>query len=262
MKRFCKLLRKDLEASRLPVLFLSGATLALMAYVRLRLANSPVFVETAESYWPSGYLVLALILPITFFPLWLVWRSLQTLRSEWREDTIYTLMALPVPGWQVMLSKLIGLCVEYTTLFVVTMGGFLLFLGRVLELDRVLPGPAWVAVNAFWVYVGGLLLFAALAVQVQLAFVVGKMVGRAHGLVALWAWILAVWFSTRVSGLLQPLFSWLPPVPLHELLRLDELGEGVLLLVYPEKYVVFGLVTVLFFILTGLLFERHMEISS
>ncbi|WP_461369878.1 hypothetical protein, partial [Candidatus Darwinibacter acetoxidans] len=84
MKRFCKLLRKDLEASRMPVLFLSGATLALMAYVRLRLANSPVFVETAESYWPSGYLVLALILPITFFPLWLVWRSLQTLRSEWR----------------------------------------------------------------------------------------------------------------------------------------------------------------------------------
>ena len=36
MKRFCKLMRKDLEASRLPELFLSGATLALMAYVRAR----------------------------------------------------------------------------------------------------------------------------------------------------------------------------------------------------------------------------------
>jgi hypothetical protein len=101
-----------------------------------------------------------------------------------------------------------------------------------------------------------------LAVQVQLAFVVSKMVGRAQGLVALWAWILAVWFSTRVSELLQPLFSWVPPVRLHELLRLDELGAGVLLLVYPAKYVVFGLVTVLLFILTGLLFERRMEISG
>ena len=196
MIRFCLLLRKDLVASRLPVLFRSGASLALMAYVRLRLANSPVFVETAEGNWTTGYLVLDVMLPITFFPLWVDWRSLQTLRSEWREDTINTLMALPVPGWQVMLSKLIGLCVEYTTLFVVTMGGFLLFLGRVLELDRVLPGPTWVAVNAFWVYVGGLLLFAALAVEVKLAFVVGKLVGWSLGFVALWARILAVWCST------------------------------------------------------------------
>ena len=82
-------------------------------------------------------------------------------------------------------------------------------------------------------YVGGLLLFAALAIQVQLAYVVSKMVGRAQGLVALWAWILAIWFCTRVSELLQPLFSWLPPVPLLELLRLVVLGEEVLLLVYP-----------------------------
>ena len=80
MKRFCKLLRKDLEASRLPVLFLSGATLALIAFVRARLANSPVFVETAEGYWPAGYLVLAVMLPFTFFPLWVVSRCLHTVR--------------------------------------------------------------------------------------------------------------------------------------------------------------------------------------
>ena len=186
MKRFLKLVRKDLETGRLPVLLLSGITLALMVWARLRLVNAPAVVETAESYWPSIYLVLALAVPVTFFPLWLIWRSVQTLRLEWRDDTIYTLLALPVPGWQIMLAKLVSLCMEYTVLFAVATGGALLLFGGVLNMGTALPGPSWVALNIFWLYLGGLLLFTALAVQTQLAVVVGKMVGRVQGIVTLW----------------------------------------------------------------------------
>lgn len=113
MKRFLKLVLKDLEGSRLPTLFLSGITLVFMAFVRYKVSFGS---------WHSQMSVLAVALPTAFFPLWLIWRSFQTLRSEWREDTVYTLLALPVPGWQVMLAKLVSLCVEYSVLFAVTVG--------------------------------------------------------------------------------------------------------------------------------------------
>lgn len=262
MKRFLKLVRKDLETGRLPVLLLSGITLALMVWARLRLVNAPAVVETAESYWPSIYLVLALAVPVTFFPLWLIWRSVQTLRLEWRDDTIYTLLALPVPGWQIMLAKLVSLCMEYTVLFAVATGGALLLFGGVLNMGTALPGPSWVALNIFWLYLGGLLLFTALAVQTQLAVVVGKMVGRVQGIVTLWVWILAVWFTSRLAELLQPLFRWLPVLRLHELMRLDELETQIILEVHPAGQVGFWLATIGIFVLTGVLFERCVEVND
>ncbi|HPT83868.1 MAG TPA: hypothetical protein PLM25_08250 [Limnochordia bacterium] len=254
MKRFLKLLRKDLEASRLPVFFLAGITLILMAVLRWRIA---------QGAWHPQVSVLGVAVPLTFFPLWLIWRSFQTLRAEWREDTVYTLLVLPVPGWQVLLAKLAGLLVEYSVLFAATVGGTFLFFGGLMdELWEVIPGPWWLAWNALWVYVTGAFVLATLAIHVQLAFVVSKMVGRLQGLVALWVLFLSTWLTDRAALLLEPLFRWLPTIRLHEFLQLTRFDEGIILEWQPAGQIGAAFATVGLLFLTGLLFERFLEING
>ncbi|HHT42136.1 MAG TPA: hypothetical protein GX014_01855 [Firmicutes bacterium] len=254
MKRFLKLVLKDLEGSRLPTLFLSGITLVFMAFVRYKVSFGS---------WHSQMSVLAVALPTAFFPLWLIWRSFQTLRSEWREDTVYTLLALPVPGWQVMLAKLVSLCVEYSVLFAVTVGGTSLFFGGLLdELWSMVSSLSWVVWNGFWVYAAGLAVYSSLIIYIQLAFVVSKMVGKVQGLVALWVWVLASWLADKAAVLLAPLFRWLPTLRLHEFLRLNELDSGIVFEWHPAGQIGLVLATVAFFFLTGYLFEHYVEINE
>ncbi len=254
MKRFLKLLSKDLEASRLPVFFLASITLALMAFLRLRIA---------QGAWDPEVFVLGVIAPMTFFPLWLIWRSFQTLRVEWREDTVYTLLVLPVPGWQVMLAKLASLLVEYSVLFTAAVGGTFLFSSGLMdELWEVIPGSGWLAWNVLWVYVTGALILGAVAVHVQLAFVVSKMVGRLQGLVALWVLILSTWLVDRAAVLLEPLFRWLPTIRLHELLQLNKVNPGIIFEWQPAGQIGAVVATAGLLLLTGFLFEHFVEING
>lgn len=253
MKRFWKLLRKDLEGSRVPTLFLSGIILALMAYVRYRIATGA---------WIPPTLIVAVAVPTAFCPLWLIWRSFQSLRTEWREDTIYTLLTLPAPGWQIMLAKVVSLCLEYTILYAVTAGGTFLFFGRLLEdLWNLVPSPGWLAWNLLWVYAVGLVIFAGIFIHVQLAFVVGKMVGRFQGLVYLWVLVLTSWIGDRLAALIRPLFIWLPTLRLHEFLRLGEVDPSIILEWHPAGQIGLALAAVGFLFVTGYLFEHFVEIN-
>ncbi|NMB01479.1 MAG: hypothetical protein GX971_08200, partial [Firmicutes bacterium] len=159
MRHFLRLLRKDLEASRLPVGFLSGITLIIMLFVRFKISSGA---------WAAENFVAAVAIPVAFMPLWLIWQSFQTLRSEWREDTVYTLLVLPVAGWKVMLAKLVSIWVEYSVLCVATVGGTLIFFGTFLEeLFRALPSVSWAIWNGFMVYLLGLAILSSVVIFVQ-----------------------------------------------------------------------------------------------
>lgn len=254
MSRFFRLLRKDLEASRMPVGFLSGITIGIMIFVRMKIASGA---------WPAETTVAAVAIPLAFIPLWIFWQSFQTLRSEWREDTVYTLLVLPVPGWQVMLSKLISIWMEYTVLLAVTITGTLLFFGRMLEnFWNALPSMSWVISNGLIIYLFSLTILAFFIVFVQLSFVVSKMVGRFQGIVAIWVWVLSSWLVQKLGFILEPLFRWLPPLPLHKLMRLDELGRGITLDGNLAPLIGAWLGVIVLFWLTSYLFEHYVEING
>lgn len=253
MKRFAKLLSKDLEANRLPVLFLAGMILILMAYARFKLAQYP---------WAQYHLFYAVALPAGFLPFWLIWQSFQTLRSEWREDTVYTLLVLPVSGWQVLLAKLVSICLEYTFLFWVITGGTWLFFKNVLvELWTFVPDSLWLVWNLFWLYAAGLLGVAVLVIYVQLGFVVSKLVGRLQALVALWVWVLGAWLVDRVGLLLQPLLGWLPSISVDRLLGWERVHIDLSVDLNLAPPVGAGLALVGLFFLAGYLFEHYLEIN-
>lgn len=254
MSRFYRLLRKDLEASRWPLVFLSGITVGIMLFVRHRVSTGA---------WPPTGAIAAVVIPLTFLPLWLMWQSFQTLRSEWREDTVYTLLVLPVPGWQIMLSKLVSIWVEYTVLLAVTLGGTLLFFWGMLEdALRTLPSVSWAVSNGLLIYLASLAILASFVIFVQLAFVVGKMVGRLQGIVAIWTLVLASWLVDKLGMLFEPLFRWIPSLPLHRLLRLHELGRDVTLEwnLAPEIGTWLGILAL--FWATSYLFEHYVEVNG
>lgn len=254
MKRFLKLLQKDLEASRLPVAFLSGITLAIMVFFRYKISSGA---------WPVEAAVGAVAIPAMFLPLWLMWQSFQTLRSEWREDTVYTLLVLPVPGWQVMLAKLVSICAEYTVLFVVAVAGaFSFFWGLLEPLFTILPSISWLLWNMFLLYLASLIALAGFVIFVQLAFVVSKMVGRLQGLVSIWTLVLANWAVTRLAVIIEPLFRWIPAIPLHSVFRLQELERNIVLELNLAPHIGLFLGSIAVFCLTSYLFENYVEING
>ncbi|MCK9526894.1 MAG: hypothetical protein M0R49_13335 [Limnochordia bacterium] len=254
MRRFLRLLQKDLQASLLPMGFLSGITIIIMFFTRFR-------IETAG--WPVEASMLAVSIPLVFLPLWLLWQSFQTLRTEWREDTVYTLLVLPVPGWQVMVAKLFAIWIEYTALLAVAIVGALVFFTPLVrEAIEVLPSVFWVVRNGVLLYLASLLMLASVVIFVQLAFVVGKMVGRVQGLVALWTLILSGWLVEKLGALLEPIFRWIPTLPLHKIFRLDELRQGMVAdwNLAPQIGTWLGIVAML--ALTSYLFEHYVEVNG
>ena len=254
MKRFLRLLRKDLQASLLPMGFLSGITIILMFLIRFKISTGS---------WPVEASLAAVAIPLVFLPLWLLWQSFQTLRSEWREDTVYTLLVLPVPGWKVMLAKLSAIWVEYTGLLAVTVIGTLLFFAPLVqEAMQVVPSVAWLVRNGLLLYLVSLATLASVVIFVQLAFIVGKMVGRLQGLVAIWTLILSGWLVDKLGVLLEPLFRWLPTLPVHRLFRLEEVRQGIVVEwnLAPEIGTWLGILAML--VLTSYLFEHYVEVNG
>lgn len=254
MKRFLRLLRKDLQASLLPMGFLSGITIILMFFIRFKISTGA---------WPVEASLAAVAIPLVFLPLWLLWQSFQTLRSEWREDTVYTLLVLPVPGWKVMMAKLSAIWVEYTGLLVVTVIGALLFFAPLVqEAMQVVPSVAWAMRNGLLLYLVSLATLASVVIFVQLAFIVGKMVGRLQGLVAIWTLILSGWLVDKLGVLLEPLFRWLPTLSVHKLFRLEEVRQGIVVEwnLAPEIGTWLGVLAML--VLTSYLFEHYVEVNG
>lgn len=252
MKRFWRLLKKDLEAMRWPVGIFAGVTAGIMVFVRFRVSHG-LSLEVVPA--------LTVALPLGVLPFWLLWQSLQSLRMEWREDTVYTLLSLPVPGWWITLSKLVRVWIEYTLIVAVVATGNLLlfsdvvrlFLGdvSVMALGRIL----------FLFYLSSLAIIAVFVTIIQLVFVVSKLVGRVQGLVALWAGILALWTTGAVSRLLEPLFRWVPPISVDRLFRLGELGRVPMDVSFSPRVEVWLAVLGLF-ALTAYLLEHFVEIDG
>lgn len=253
MAKFLRLLRKDLEASRWPIGVFSGLIILLMLLFNYKISTG----------WAPESALIAVSLPLMFLPLWLVWQSFQTLRTEWKEDTVYTLLVLPVPGWYLTLAKILALLVEYTVILAVTLGGAKLILGSIFSENLPLASLGWLIRNGLIVYLFSLCVLVAVIIFIQLAFVVSKMIGRLQGLVALWVLVLANWLVNQLGFLVEPLFRWLPPLPIDRIFRLEQVNLKFEYLNYqlaPKMGTILGII--LLFALTGWLMEHFVEIND
>lgn len=254
MKKFWALLQKDLKTARLPVGLFLGISLGLMVFVRFKIATGSLREDNIG---------IAIVLPLMVLPFWLIWQSMQGLRSEWREDTIYNLLALPASGWQVLGSKLASLVLEYSTVVFINVVSFtLLFLPFYQHIWAVLPGPLWTLRNGFLVYLLSLYILVSFAIVVNFSFLVSKLMGRFQAIFYVWTFVLSIWLRNLAGELLLPYFSKLPPVPLHSLLRLEEFGRDIIFEWQVGNFIGVCLASLGLFWLSVYLFEQHLEITD
>ncbi len=253
MLGFLNLLRKDLSASRMHLGIVMGIILSMMAFVWLKITTGA---------WPQETSLIPIGLAILFLYIWSVWQASQKLNTEWKADTVYTLQVLPVPGWQVLFSKMASLWIESSALLGVIILGINIF-ARPFVQEIIAQGPSlvWIARNILVLHLLGLIIFTFIIVFFQLSFVVSRMIGRFKGFIELWVWVLAFGVVSKVSQWLAPLFSWVPAIPMHKVMALEELVDGASLrwFLHPNLAVVTCIVGLFF--LASYLFDNYLEVD-
>lgn len=175
------------------------------------------FLYSRAGVWPSQVIFTLYFLPSGFLPLWAIWTSVQLYRYEWRENTSYLMLSLPVRAWVITSAKLALLLtgiVGYTLLIGAgaviigyrVAGGSLMLMG-----DPFSIVPFWWAVRmillGYTAMVGGLMVTGLIA---QFAYVFSRLFSRFQGLVMGWTWFVTIWLLSRVGDLGGRLLAWMP----------------------------------------------------
>lgn len=195
---FSKLYSKEMRELAPEMITVIG--LAVLAYIYL-------FFKTHE--YP-----LAVIGPIfmigglaAFLP---VISSFKLLSREWKNNTVYLMMSLPVKGGMIMGAKLLALLSQYVLATLIAgVGGFLLTYALNPELGQILnttiPG---VGLNLWQLWPQGLALYLTSIVVItyiaSISFfsqMVGKLVSRFSGLVTAGVFIATAYLSGKVGDL-------------------------------------------------------------
>lgn len=203
MRSFWQLLRKDILSLRWVVAVLVILSLVWQAYLASKTGN-----------W-DGDLIFGLgFLPYIFIPLGLLITSLLVYRNEWKEDTIYLILSLPIKAWQVTVSKLLAVLIGGILGFLaITFGIFILALIQETSFinDYVFQS------GVFNYNIGVMLMFILIGLLtgtmlIQLAYIISRMANRLQGLVFIWILVLSSWVIPRLGLLIEPLLRWLPNI--------------------------------------------------
>lgn len=217
------------------------------------------FILYKSKYWEDDVVfMLSLIFPFIFAGAVAVGTGYYQLHTEWRTNSIYLLLSLPIRGWKVLAAKITAvLCLFIATLLWIAVCFSVILLGTTwnelfegAELSELLPGVLNTAANSLWMYV--LVVLFLLAVS-QFAFLCGQLVTKLKWLVVLSAFLGALWLAVRITPLLSYMMQWTPDIFFGGL-DMDALylhsGPFIVLLLLS-----FGLIW-----LNGYIFEKEVEV--
>ncbi|HEX6989938.1 MAG TPA: hypothetical protein VF282_10775 [Bacillota bacterium] len=232
-----------------------------------------LFLYNFTGRWPDHAVMALFILPMGFLPFWSLWRMIQTLRGEWAGNHTHLLLALPVPGWHLTVTKMLGLLLELTLYGLVpVVGGFYLVAvrGGIVATDdpfvlQTVQAALLLTVPLVLPHI--VVCFAAVYAGVQFAWLASRLVTRAQWAVAALSMIGVGWLLLRGSWLAGRVLAWLPRVPVGQTVTtVDVTGDGIPELVSHLETVQPGPMVGAFIIMVGLLaaaswvLEREVEI--
>ncbi|HEX6971326.1 MAG TPA: hypothetical protein VF234_03835, partial [Limnochordia bacterium] len=181
MRRWWRLYCKDLASQR-------GALALLLGAIAVWL----LFLHSRAGLWDPALVTALSWMPLSFVIPWALWMTVSIHKSEWEQRTCYLLLSLPIPAWQILLSKLAAIATQLLILVVVidalALWNAYAAFGQAdfVRAWALLPAEArWLALRtavifgALWAV--GIGLFLSLA---QAAYLVGRLVDRFSGLLS------------------------------------------------------------------------------
>ncbi|TLS48448.1 hypothetical protein FE782_30385 [Paenibacillus antri] len=202
--------------------------------------------------------VLSLVVPFLTVSAMAIGTGYYQLHTEWKTNSIYLLLSLPIRGWKVVTAKLAAV-LSLLLLTILCIGvSFALILLRLKwgeisvseEWPEVVPALLNLTLNSFWMYC---LTVTLLILIIQFAYLCGQLVGKFKWAVTLAAGFAALYLVFRVSPILSSLLSWMP-----------ELFYGGVdfdaLYLHSGPFLVLMLLCGAFLWLNGYIFEQEVEV--
>jgi ABC-type transport system involved in multi-copper enzyme maturation permease subunit len=198
--------------------------------------------------------VFSLLLPTILVGVLAVGTGFYQLQTEWRSNSIYLLLALPVRGWKVLTAKLVAVVSHLVATLCWILLSFSLILLRTQWAD--LQNEEWsrfwstlpnLAAHMFWMYL--LIVFVLLAL-VQFTFLCGQLVARMKWLFMIFAFVGSLWLILRISPPLASLLLWTPDIVLGS--EFDVLHSGPFLILFLAGVGLIGL--------NGYIYDKEVEV--
>lgn len=249
--------KKELMGNRTELLFLLGFFLVWTLFLLSRAGVwEPAVVIALYGAPPSGIL-----------PLWALWASVQLYRQEWRENTSYLMLSLPVRARVITSAKLAALLtgvLGFALLFAV--GGWLLLArtglwGEVFQ-RHVFSLIPWEYAVKMSLLTGGAVLAALVIVALvaQFAYVFSRLFSRLQGLVMVWTWVLSFWLMARVVDVGGRLLAFMPDFHLRLLTIHNQVPEFEMVTVESGPLWALALFVAGLYTLLNAVLERAVEV--
>lgn len=233
------------------------------------------FVKSRIGVWAGPRSILPLAaLPLGVLPFWAVGRMAYRLRRDYATPHAHLLLSLPVPGWQLAGAKLLVLWLEVTLYALAIVVGCVVVAQGIDFADLMAPLPpglmeATVRALLRDGLIAGVIAFLAIPVLltlVQLAWVVGRMFPRGHGLVTALAFLGGGWLLLRAGTLASVVLGWLPHWNLFIIPDITVHREGTAsvvmaaVAVHPAPFLGIGLAALASFLMAAWLLEHQLEV--
>ncbi|MGG1516958.1 hypothetical protein ABE504_16235 [Paenibacillus oryzisoli] len=204
-------------------------------------------------------MVLALMMPYLFLAAIALGTGYYQLYTEWKSNSIYLLLSLPIRGWKVLTVKLaavmtllilscVWIAASYAILLLRTQWGELTVSE---DWSSIMPNLLTIAGNFFWM---GLLTLLLLLILVQFTYLCGQLVAKFKWIVMLIAFLGILWLVLRISPLLAALLAWMPEMGIG--------GQASSDVVFLHSGAIIGisLLCVGLTALNGFIFEKEVEV--
>ena len=248
--------KKEMLGNRTELLILVGGYLLWTLFLLSRVGR-----------WDADSIIAAYFAPATgIFPLWALWTSVQLYRQEWRENTSYLMLSLPVRARVITSAKLAMLLTGAVAFLLLFAAGGWLILDRTgllaeirAEVFPLVPPEYWVKMSLLGC---GLLLagLVVIALVAQFAYVFSRLFKRFQGLVMVWSWVLLFWLLGRVGDFGLRWLAFLPDFHLRALSVGNGIPEFDMVAIESGPFVAMALFVVALYALFNAVLERAVEV--
>ncbi|MCD1258005.1 ABC transporter permease subunit [Paenibacillus athensensis] len=204
-------------------------------------------------------MVVSVLLPYLIVSLIAIGSAFYQLYFEWRTNSVYLLLSLPVRGWKVLAAKLTAslamllAAIAWTSLCLV----LLLMQSNWLKLAANGDGEGlgWttllnVGVNILWMYV---LVVVFMMLIMQFTFLCGQLVSKFKWPVMVCACFGTLWLVIRVTPLLANLLQWTPDIVFGS-------GQDEVVYLHSGPFIVLLVLCVALLLVNGRIFEKEVEV--
>ncbi len=180
-----------------------------------------LFLFYKAAAWSSEITFGLSFLPLSFFPLLILWLGYNAFRQEWKDDTNYFILSIPRRGWEISLAKLASAMTFYLGVTLINYLLIYFFHQGFINQEVIAQAPEGLIANNFiintLVKITLVYWLTALVIYIitQFSQLISLYFDRFRGIVTVVVFITSNYIIFRGATLLSPLFNWLPDIPVN-----------------------------------------------